>query len=173
MSNKQKKIKNTPIMTDEQEEIRRFVILLITVILIVIMSFVFTKYVVNDGDVRLPLLNSVTGSVNANIVTAGTMLNKSENEYYVMAFSSEDIEFSKYEGIIGAYKDNKDALNVYHLDTANALNEKYLSTEENPENLDAKTIEELSFGKVTLIKIKDNKINKIYSGIEDIKENLK
>lgn len=167
------KLKEKEILNEEQNEIKTFITVLVSIIVIILAVFLFTKYVINDGDVRLPLVESTVGTVNNNVVTVGTMLGKNDDHYYVIAFATEDKDSSIYEGIVSGYKNTiEETLNVYHLDLSNELNKDYLATEENPENTNAKKISKLAFGKITLLEIVDNKISSYITDLEEIREIL-
>ncbi len=177
MSNKNSKIKQNKIkkekniMTDEQAEIRNFIIILITIVVIVIAIFFFTKYVINDGDVRLPYSDSQTGSVVYDMVTVGTMLSKSEEEYYVLSYSSDSTKAPYYANLVNVYMASEDSLSVYYLNTDDNFNKDYLLLENEEENTNPANISELTLGELTLIKVEEGKMEEYYSTLEDI-ENI-
>ncbi len=157
---------------DESEEIKKFMIILITMIILVAIIFIFTKYVINDGDIKLPYDPEVTGAVNYDVVTVGTMLNKSDEEYYVIIYDDESVNAALYANIVGGYLSQEDPLPVYYSDKMNNFNSKYLATEENPENTNPKVIEDLAIGEFAFIKIAGGKISKYISTVEELKTEL-
>lgn len=172
MSKKSKKrIKEPKYETSEGEEIKRFIIILIIVVLLVVGVYFFTKYVVKK-DTGTTDLASQAGSIDADKVSVGTMFNRPESEYYVAIFHSDSSYAMKISSVVSNYI-REDKLRVYYCDLDNDLNKAYIATDEKPVNVKAKTIKELSFGEITLVKIKNNKIVEYYEGYSKLEEVLK
>lgn len=168
-----KEIKND-ILHDDESEVKRFMITILIVVMIVLVMFVFTKYVINDGDIKISVFESLDGNINYNVASVGTMLGKADSEYYVYAYSSESRDSYSYQILAAAYAASYEegTLPIYHIDTNKYLNKSFLATEDKPENVDAKTIEDISFGEISLLKIENGKIVKYLNTIEDIKTEL-
>jgi len=162
---KNSKTKDVKVRSEAEELIRKFLLILTIIIVIIIGVYFGTKLLVNNPVNETE--TSETGEINYDIVTVGTMLNKSNDEYYVLAYNSQDVEAIYYSSLMTKYQ-AKEKLNIYFLDLDNSLNEKYNANggETNPK---AKTIEELKLGKITLINVKNGKINKYIEDIEQIK----
>lgn len=158
------------ILNDGQSDIIRFFITLIVVVIVVLGLFYFTKYAINDGDVNIVVFDSVDGAVNYNIASIGTMLGKEDEEYYVFISSSEDDNLVGYQVEIAKYteQDSDDILPIFYVDLASAVNNTYIATDENPENLDATSIDEMYFGDATLIKVKNGKVVSYITDIDDM-----
>ena len=88
-----------------------------------------------------------------------------------MVYDNEDTLAPTYKYVVNVYEEDEEKLPVYFIDLGNALNKKYVSKDGNG-NASAKKINELSFGKVTLIKVENGKIANYFDGIEAIKEEL-
>lgn len=165
-----KKIKNIKITDENDDIIKRFLLLFVIIVIIVIGVYFLTTLLV---DKRTPKSddNTLTGEVNSSIVSVGTMLNRPYNEYYVMVYDADDAEAIYYSSLITNYEKKENAKKIYFCNLGNKLNSDFSAKggESNPE---AKTIDELKFGKVTLIKVKDGKINKYIENIDDIKATL-
>ena len=99
------------------------------------------------------------------------MLNRPYNEYYVMVYDADDAEAIYYSSLITNYEKKENAKKIYFCNLGNKLNSDFSAKggESNPE---AKSLDELKFGKVTLIKVKDGKINKYIENVDDIKATL-
>ncbi len=166
--------KDNIILNDEQSEIKRFGITLLILSAIVLVVFVFTKYVINDGDINIVTFDSREGQVNYNIASVGTMLNKADSEYYAYIYSSKSTNLPVYQVAASMYtaQEKDDLIAIYYIDTEKSYNKGFLATEEKPENVNAKTIEEISLGEVTLIKVKNGQIVKYLNTIEDIQTEL-
>ncbi len=169
---KQKFNDNVNTLNDEQAEIKKFIIILSTIVGLIIIIFLFTKYVINDGDITLPLTGTATGQINHNITSVGTMLTEVEDEYFVAVYDATDIEAVHYAAIMSDYMALEGAYSVYFCDLDNKLNENYIATDETPENIYAKSINELSFGKISLVRVKNGQIAEYYNSVDQIKSVL-
>ncbi|MBE6153890.1 MAG: hypothetical protein E7166_06680 [Firmicutes bacterium] len=87
-------------------------------------------------------------------ILAGETFNQKTNEYYVIFSNSEDNNYSTYE----VMATNNSDKNIYLVDLANPLNQKYISEES---NVNAQTASELKVKSDTLIKV-SNKSNVLY-----------
>ncbi len=160
--------------TEEQKEVKKFIFLVLGLVLIIVGIYFFTRAFVTK-DLNKKEENGYTyteGSVNENIVIAGTMLNRPEKEYYIAAFSGEDVNLSYYNVIISKYTEEEKALKVYHLNLDNELNQKYRASEGETASTKFTNLEELKLGKFTLIKVKDGKVTKFITDIEKAKSEL-
>ena len=169
--------KNMKIETEEQKEMKRFVLVLLGVVVVVIGIYFFTRAFVTK-DLFKDEKNDqtyTTGVVSETAAIVGNMLTRPENEYYVALFSLEDNQASYYDAIISKYSgdsENKNKLKVYYVDLANKLNEKYLATEDDKATTKYKDLDSLRLGDFTLIKVKKGKVNKLLTTVEDIKKEL-
>ena len=162
---KNKKIQNISYKTDEQQEIIRFIIILAVVVALVVAVYFFTKYVVKGK--KIDFSDSYKdGSINYSMVTVGTMLNKSDKNYYVLVYNSESNDAGLYEVIVGKYSEKEDALPIYICDLNNSLNKDYIAKDKT--NPQADTISDLALGELTLIKVNKGKITKYLENLDDI-----
>lgn len=161
-------------LNEEQQEMARFAYTVIGLFLVVFLVFIFTKYVINDGDINIVVFDSVEGQVNYNIASVGTMLGKADEEYYVYLYSSEDTNVPVYQLPAALYVSQEidDLLPIYYVDIEGNFNKSFVATEEKPENVDAKSIDEISLGEITLIKVVNGEISKYINNIDDIEIEL-
>ncbi|MBE6140337.1 MAG: hypothetical protein E7172_02245 [Firmicutes bacterium] len=157
--------------SDEQKEVVTFLIILVTIVFIVISIYFFSNKIMNKNVYFYDQVT--TGVVNESIVTVGTLFNRPMKEYYVAIYNGEDIEAVYYSTLFNKYSTKEDALKIYFCDLNNKLNENYLVKENESSNKEAKTIDEVKFGKFTFVKIKDGKIAKYLESVEEVKEELK
>ena len=173
MKNKLNKrtMKSVNYKTEEQQEITRFIIILAIVVVLILGFYIFTKYIVKKP--KIDVSDEVTaGEINYDVVIAGTMLNKGEKEYYVLAYNNENLNSALYSSLASKYSSKDKALAIYHLDTGNNLNKDYVASNESEVNVNTSTIESLKLGELTLLKIKNKKIEKAITDIEIIKKEL-
>ena len=97
------------------------------------------------------------------------MLNRPYDEYYVLAFKSEDIDSVIYQTYISLYSEKENSNKIYLIDLDNELNSKYYSKEG---NTNAKKIDELKISSPTLIKVSNHKISKYIEGKDSISKEL-
>jgi hypothetical protein len=170
---KTKRIKKETYHTEEQEEVIRFVKILVIVIILVLVVYLFTRLFVTKD-----LLNNSTtekevtaGSVDYDAMIIGTMLSKSD-DYYVILYNSEDLNSVYYSGLVNAYSNNDDALKVYTIDLSNELNKSYVTDNESEINLKTTDLSKFKVGNLALLKISNQKITKALTTEEEIAEEL-
>ena len=166
---KQKRYKEPKYQSDDKQEIIRFIIILVVVVVVILGFYLFTKYVVKKPKINYS--DTVTeGEIDYSVVTVGTMFNKTDSKYYVLAYDHEDDKASVYESLLSSYQNSKDVLPVYNLDLSNYLNKEYVTS--GSSNKNAKTISELAINGPTLMKIEKGKIAKYIEGESNIKKEL-
>lgn len=163
MEKEKNKVKKNKVsyQTTEQEEIRKFLIVILVVLLCVGLIYLCTRVFVTK-DLFKGKENEteevVSGKINDEVAIMGQILNRSEDEYYVAIYDST----GKYTGDMGklvyTYTAKEKHLHVYTVDLNNSLNSDYYD----PENVNekAQTVGEIKVGDITLIKVKKGKINK-------------
>lgn len=165
------KIKKEKYQTDDQKEITRFLITLLIVIFILVGIYFFTRFFVKK-DLNNSSESEITeGTINYTTTLIGSMLNKPEDEYYVIAYDIDNLRAIYYNSLISNYSQNEDALKVYYADISNVLNQKFYDPENI--NLDTDNISELKIGDLTLIRIRRGEIAEILNSEDDIAEALR
>lgn len=167
---KVKKLKQSKYRSEEQKDMMRFLIILFGVIAVVAIVYGISRFLIKEEDVFKDEV--VTGQVNYELVTVGTMFNRNYSEYYVVAYEKEDTQAILYSALMNKYTNMTDSLKVYFCDLDNKFNENYYVGETGESNPGAKSIEELALGKYTLLKIKNGKIVKYIETLDETKEEL-
>ena len=173
MKNKKKninKIKEEKYRTEEQQELLRFIKILVIVVVFILAIYFVTKIFVRKELTNDNKETNVT-EVDYSKMVFGTMLNRPYEEYYVLAYSSEDNKANYYGALGDSYATQENSLNIYYIDLDDSLNKEFIA-EDGKTNPKAKSIDELSVGDITLIKIKDSKIVKYIEDVEEIKSEL-
>lgn len=164
---KRNKIKQENYKSEDEQEISRFIKILLIVVVFILGIYFFTSVVVKkEYDINKDIIE---GQVSSNNIIVGSILNRPYDEYYVLVYNSTSNNVSLYETLIGLYEANKSSLRIYEVDLDNQLNQKYASAKSNP---NAAKIDEFKFGEITLLKIKDKKVDKYIEDIEKIKTEL-
>ncbi len=171
MTNKRnKRIKRETYHSEEQTEIMHFVWILVIIILLVIGIYFFTRvFVTKDLFNSKEDTKTITpGTINYSNAIIGTMLNKSEEEYYVLLVDNSLPNAVYYTGLANNYSRNENALKIYYVDLSNELNKKYIGANNITDNLD-----NFKVNTNTLIKVKKGKITNYYTNEKDLETVLK
>jgi hypothetical protein len=157
---------------EETKTMKQFLITLIIVIVGVVGIYLLTKYVVKkDNSTNNSSTTEEKSYIDPNTAIVGTMLNKSSDAYYVIIYDKTKDNATTYYSLVSTYKAKDKALKVYTVDLSNSLNKKYIATD-NKTNPKATNLEDLKFGEVTLLKVKNNKITEAYETTDAIKKAL-
>lgn len=150
-------MKTNKIYTEEQKEIKKFIIIVISLIVLIIGVYLFTTFVVNKDDSKKTITQ---GKVQYDNIILGTLLNKSDDEYYVLVFDSTDINNTYIVNLASIYV-SSNKLPLYTADLSLSFNKPFIADQSlyNKDN-----VEGLKVKGTTLIKVKDGSIVKF---IED------
>lgn len=155
-------------MKEEEKTIRNFIIILIIVILACATLYFTTKYLVNKDNTSKNDAETKETTINYNVAIVGNMLSKTDAEYYVMIYDNTSSNVSDYQLMISSYGAKDNSLPVYTVDLSNSLNSKYYTDGET--NTNADNIQDLKFGQITLLKVKNGKITNSYESVDSIKK---
>lgn len=167
-SQKKKTIKEEKYMSEESKEVRNFIIILLSVIVIVLIVYGVSKIFIDDQ----PASTERTiqpGTIDYDKVSVGTMLNRNYSEYYVAIYDEEAPEAVVYSALITSYLENEDALKVFYCDLGSFLNADYYVGSDGESNPDAQSISEFAFGDLTLIKVENGRITEYLEDLDAIK----
>ena len=155
--------------TEEQKEDIKFVIVVIILVAIIMGVYLLSKVLIKP-DVKE--YEYTAGEVSDSAMSVGTILKGKEDEYYVLAFDSDEFDSVSYSTIKSYYENyQEEPLKVYIIDLKNALNrQSYVKENSNP---NAKTVKDLKIKSGTLIKVSKGKIVKYLEGYESISKELK
>ena len=157
----------------ETKTVKQFIIILLIVVVIAGAIYLFTTKVVNKDDgSNNNSTNENTTYIDPTKAIVGTMLNKGTDEYYVLIYDSTSEDASSYARLLTTYSSGKNVKATYTVDLSNPLNSKYVATDDKT-NPTASNLNDLRFGKITLLKVKNNKITNAYESVDTIKKELK
>ena len=89
MAKDTKKIKQTKIVNDDVEQIKKLIILLVIVVVLCIGVYFLTEKLLSRKNTTDTNTNTEV-KFNYDIATVGTMFNRPEEEYYVFIYSNEE-----------------------------------------------------------------------------------
>lgn len=166
-----KKVDIDKYTSEESKEVKRFIIILLSIIVLVLAVYGITRLINKDKDNNDD--RTVTaGSIDYDKVSVGTLFNRADNEYYVIVYDGEAPNAIYYSALMNKYMDKEKSNKVYFCDLSNELNKKYYVGEDKDSNPKATTSSELAFKDLTLIKIKNGKIVKYLETLDTIKTEL-
>lgn len=152
-------------------EFSRVLKILAVIILVFIVFYFLTVYILNKGD---DFTIGDTTPAEANIqyqeILAGNSFSMKNSHYYVLYYdmTSEELK-STYTNIISTYEDQEEHYPVYTVDMHSAFNQKYVSDNSNKE---VEMIDELMISGPTLIEFENGKVKKYIEGQDSIREAL-
>ena len=137
------------------------------IILLVIISFIVLLWIVDSlKNSKGDGIEETEISIDYSEVIVGNMLNQKHDEYYVIAYQEEENRKDLIDYLIST----KVSANYYVLDLTRAYN---LPSVAETSNFTASSINEIKFKGTTLLKIKNNKIEKAYEGADTIVDYLR
>ena len=159
---KNKKVSNkVTYRTSEQDEMIKFVIVILVVLLCVGGVYIFTRaFITKDLFKDETKTNEVVkeGTVNYDVAIMGQLLNRPYKQYYAVIYDSTGEYAYDMATLVSSYTKLKEHKHVYTIDLANELNKAYYDVE----NVSAKAtkVSEMKVGDITLVKVKNGKIEK-------------
>lgn len=166
-----KKVDIDKYTSEESKEVKKFIIILLSIIVLVLAVYGITRLINKDKDNNDD--RTVTaGSIDYDKVSVGTLFNRADDEYYVIVYDGEASNAIYYSALMNKYMNKEKSNKVYFCDLSNELNKKYYVGEDKDSNPKATTSSELAFKDLTLIKIKNGKIVKYLETLDTIKTEL-
>lgn len=129
------------------------------VILFIGLAYVVINFA--NGTWSLTKKNKEATEIDTRMVIAGTMFNKEENEYLVLAYDKSNEKDTIYEVLASNYSGSR---TLYFLDLSSGFNDKFIAKKAVISN----DLNKLKFSGPTLLVIKGNKIVKSYLTEKDI-----
>lgn len=170
----QKKIKNIKVNnnidSDDENTLKKLIIIVIVIAVIIGIVYAVTELVKKDTEATDEI---VSGEINYDKISVGTMLNRPYDKYYVLIYNADDTKAVLYSTILTKYMSKENSEKIYFCDLSNRLNAEYYNVNnDNKSNPKAKKVEEFNFGDLTLVKVEKGKITKYIESIDEIKEIL-
>ena len=158
--------------TSEMSDIKKLSIIVLVILLIFGLVYLLTLGAEKIGlfEEHYSKPESSESVISYEKISAGTILNREEDEYYVLISDFSESKSVYLESLYNTYNSKEDSLNIYMVDLSDELNKSIIGE---VDNKDAKTIKELSIKNSTLLKIKNNKISKYIFGEDNIEKELK
>lgn len=159
---------------EEQYSLKKMIIIILVICIVFAIFYFITTLVVKNN--KNEETNNEIVEIDSNKITLGQILDRNEEEYYVLATKEslhlsldENIDYKNlYDNYISNYKQTENALTVYRVDLDDALNKNYFGEELNI----TEDLSKIKLNDEVLFKIKNNKIDKYYVGNSKILKTL-
>ncbi len=132
----------------------------IGVILFIGIAFVLINIFNGNWDIFTKKNKAVT-EIDNKMLISGTLFNKEDGEYLVLAYDMKDEKSNFYGSLTSNYNNSP---NLYFLDLSSGFNEKNLGDK----TVISNDLSKLKFANATLLLIKGNQITKSYTNESDI-----
>lgn len=129
------------------------------VLLFIALSYVVINFA--NGTWSLTKKNKPATEIDSKMVIAGTMFEKEDGEYLVLAYDKTDDKHAIYEVLASNYQGGK---SLYYLDLSSGFNDKFIADK----TVISNDLNKLKFSGPTLLVINNNKITKSYLNEKDI-----
>jgi len=164
---KNKKIKQSKILSDDVVKVKNMFILLVGIVIVCVGLFFLTEKMI-EKDTKTNE-ESVPVEIDYDIASIGTMFNRAEDEYYVLLYSKEENSVD-LDSTLDAYRSSDNYIKTYYVNLDLKINNFVLgdSFVEKPTNSN-----EVKVNGATLYKIIGGKVVSSYNGVDSIKDVLK
>ncbi len=165
---KKEEKKETPKIKEEKSDLKKLFIL-IGIIAALFIIFYAAITIVNKNKLNqiFPSDDSLGETeFDYSKIMVGNMLTQNKDEYYVLAYKTEDDESNPYADDISEYESYKYDYKIYTIDLNDVFNKKYVADESNFDD------DNIIFSKTTLVKVKDGKIDSVYEDDEEISNTI-
>lgn len=158
--------KQTMVSTNELTNL----IKIIVIVCIVLLAFYFITVLVNKNSTSSTNdTDDTVAIIQYEKIMVGQILNRAENEYYVLVEKENDVNTDLYKSYTSIYSGKDGALNVYTVDLSEVFNLNYVGEE----TVIDSTVANLRFNDTTLIKVNNGIIETSFIGVNNIEEHLK
>lgn len=159
---KERRQTRNQVVVDEELKIDSFFKIVVVLLIILVIFAGITMWATRDKSEKEKTVIQYTK------IVAGSILNRSEEDYYVLVEAKDDENTATYESLINKYVAKADSKRVYIVDLADPFNSNYIG-EENV--LSFENITDARFKESVLLHIVNNKISSSKFG-ESIKTYL-
>lgn len=142
----------------QRDELKSLIIVILAVVIIFLVFYAITSLINPSSPVETPQVLEET--IQYNEIMVGEILNRSENNYYVLVQNNDNVYNDLYATYLDIYVSDNDDYNYYVVDLDNAFNQNYLAEET---KVSGKDVSKYQFSDTTLIKVKKSKIDKVYT----------
>lgn len=156
-------------LNDSDKNKKNVIIISLSVIIFIALMFVFTKIKTGEWELFTKENNiTYTAEAQTEKISCGSILNRSDEEYFVLAYQMQEDSASLYQSLIDKYDSSTKKITLYQLDLSNSRNNMCLADNLNITN----DVTTLKLVVPTLLKIKNGNIVSTISNYDQIKQEL-
>ena len=147
----------------------------ISIGVIIVLALVYLVTALATGEIKLGNKSKKDipeATIQYEEIIAGSILNRQQDEYYVLAFNFTDTKASYYLSLKDSYKQNIDALPVYIVDLEKGFNNVLMPEENETYKEKPESINELKVKGPTILKVKKGNVTLRVEGEEKFTEEL-
>jgi hypothetical protein len=155
MKKYQQKKKTNVVVTDSNDDLKTFVILIVAIVCILgvvyLVAVLFEK-----KDYSNIFDNSLeTSEIQFDEIIVGTMLKQNEDSYYVLVLDEDDPYYSILSNYLTSYRSLEYETKIYSVELNNIFNKTA--------KVETSDISNLKFSGTTLVKVENHQIKKSYT----------
>ncbi len=147
----------------------------ITIGVILVLALVYLLTALATGEIKLgnkKTQDTTESTIQYEEIIAGQIMNRQQDEYYVLVFNFTDDESSYYLSLKDSYGQNEDALPFYLVDLEKGFNQSLILEEGEEYTQKPTNIQDLKVKSPTLLRIKNKKVTERIETSEKLKEYL-
>ncbi|MBR1376392.1 MAG: hypothetical protein IJ565_01060 [Bacilli bacterium] len=154
------------VRVDEEIKVDSFFKILGGLLAVLLVFTLITMFITRDKKEKDPAVE-----IQYDKIIVGSILNRSEEDYYVLVEAPNDDNSTSYESYITTYNNKDNHKRFYIVDLSDDFNSNYISTES---NLSVDKITDIRFSETTLIHVVNGKISstRVGDNITTYLENL-
>lgn len=156
-----KEKRNTKDMFVENENVASNFVKILIIVAILALTFGLITYAVTHKSTN----KTDSTVIQYDKILVGSILNREDDNYYVLVEMSDDSNNSTYESSIDTYNAKDEHLRFYTVDLSDGFNTNYVSDKA---NLKVTNISDIRFSTTTLLKIENHKIAKTITNSTEI-----
>ena len=131
--------------------------------------FAFTKVKTGEWNIfTRKNTTNYTAEIQTTKILCGQTLNRSDSEYFVLAYNIGDDDVTLYDSILERYNNSTKKIPLYKLDLSNSRNNSCKSDKLTISN----NVKELKFQVPSLVKVRNGIIVNSYTNYDLIKDTL-
>ena len=154
--------------TSSEMEYTKIIKIAIGVVLVLALTYFVTAIASGEIKFKKDEVKEEETSIQYEEIIVGEMLNRNENEYYVLLFNFTDNFASYYLSLKDSYIQNDNSLPFYIIDLEKHINKDYVLSEEEKLIEKPNSLTEFKATSPTIVKIKDKKVVERIYGRESI-----
>ena len=157
-----KNAKERKMVTTDEMNVASFAKIIVWLLIILLGFTLITMYVTRDKEEK------PNNDIQYTNIIVGSILNRGEEDYFVLVEKDDDTNLSSYQTLIDKYNEKEEHSRFYIVLLSDPFNKSYVASES---KLDVDSINDIRFSGTTLLHIKNGKIVSSRVG-DSIKEYL-